>query len=49
MDMFLGSGSTLMACEATGRACRGVELDPHYVDVILTRWEEWTNRKAVLR
>ena len=31
------------------RACRGVELDPHYVDVILTRWEEWTNRKAVLR
>ena len=39
LDPFLGSGSTLMAAEATGRVCRGVEPDPLYVDVIVRRWQ----------
>jgi len=47
-DPFLGSGSTLIACEKTGRKCYGMEIDPHYCDVIVTRWEEFTNKKAVL-
>src|SRR5262249_5492160 len=37
-DPFLGSGSTLIAAEKTGRVCRGAEIDPRYVDVILQRW-----------
>ena len=45
-DIFGGSGSTLMACEQTGRRCYMMELDPHYVDVIIRRWEEFTGRKA---
>jgi DNA modification methylase len=48
LDPFLGSGSTLIACEKTGRRCRGVELDPLYVDVILRRFEAVTKRPAVL-
>jgi len=47
-DPFLGSGSTLIACEQTERICYGVEIDPHYCDVIVKRWEEFTNRKAKL-
>ncbi len=39
LDGFLGSGSTLIACEQTGRICRGVEIDPAYVQVIIRRWE----------
>ena len=39
VDPFLGSGSTLIAAEATGRVCRGVELDPLYVDVIIRRYQ----------
>jgi len=46
LDTFLGSGSTLIACEKSGRICRGVELDPYYVDVIVKRWEEYTKLKA---
>lgn len=38
LDSFLGSGSTLVACEETGRICYGMELDPHYVDVIVKRY-----------
>lgn len=38
LDLFLGSGSTLIACEETGRACCGMELDPKYVDVIVERY-----------
>ena len=48
IDPFLGSGSTLLACERTGSVCRGVELDPHYCDVIIARWEDETGEKAVL-
>lgn len=48
LDPFLGSGSTLIACEKTGRHCRGLELDPLYVEVILRRYEWVTTRPAVL-
>lgn len=45
-DPFLGSGSTLIACEQTGRICYGMEIDPAYVDVIIQRWENFTKQKA---
>lgn len=45
-DLFLGSGSTLIACEKTNRRCFGMELDPKYCDVILKRWEEFTGKRA---
>ena len=48
LDCFGGSGSTLIACEQLGRKCLTMELDPHYCDVIITRWEELTGKKAVL-
>jgi DNA modification methylase len=48
IDPFLGSGSTLIAAEATGRVCRGVEIDPLYVDVIIRRYETVTGDPAVL-
>lgn len=48
LDLFGGSGSTLIACEQTGRRCYMMELDPHYVDVIVARWEKLTGDKAVL-
>ena len=47
-DSFLGSGSTLIACEKTGRKCYGMELDPHYCDVIIKRWEDYTGKVAKL-
>ena len=47
LDLFGGSGSTLMACEQTGRVCYMMELDPHYIDVIIKRWEDFTGRQAV--
>ena len=46
LDLYAGSGSTLMACEATGRRCYTMELDPGYCDVIVTRWEEATGQTA---
>lgn len=46
MDCFGGTGTTLMACEQLGRKCRMMELDPHYCDVIIKRWEDFTGRKA---
>lgn len=49
LDPFLGSGSTLIAAEKTGRCCRGLELDPRYVDVILRRYRELTGRLGILR
>jgi DNA modification methylase len=45
-EPFSGSGTTLMACEATGRRCRALELDPRYVQVAVERWQNWTGRKA---
>ena len=48
IDPFLGSGSTLIAAEKTGRVCRGVELDPLYVDVIVRRYEAATGDAATL-
>jgi len=45
-DPFLGSGSTLIACEQTNRICYGMELDPGYIDVIIQRWENYTGQKA---
>ncbi len=48
IDPFLGSGSTLIACENTGRICRGVELDPLYFDVIIRRHENATGREGIL-
>jgi DNA modification methylase len=47
IDPFLGSGSTLIAAETTGRVCRGVELDPLYVDIIVRRYEAATGNPAV--
>lgn len=46
-DLFGGSGSTLIACEKTGRACFAMELEPKYIDVIVQRWEEYTGEKAL--
>jgi DNA modification methylase len=48
LDLFLGSGSTLIACEKTGRKCYGMEIDPHYCDVVIKRWEDFTGEKAEL-
>jgi DNA modification methylase len=48
VDLFLGSGSSLIASEKTGRVCYGMEIAPRYVDVILQRWEAFTGRVALL-
>jgi len=47
MDLFLGSGSTLIACEKTNRICYGMELDPKYIDVVIKRYEDYTGDKAI--
>ena len=47
VDLFLGSGSTIIAAEETGRKCYGMELSPQYVDVIVRRWQEYTGQAAV--
>ena len=47
LDLFGGSGSTLIACEQLNRNCYMMELDPKYVDVIIKRWEQFTGKKAV--
>ena len=47
VDLYLGSGSTLIACEKTNRTCYGMELDPHYCDVILKRWADYTGKDPV--
>lgn len=48
LDLFGGSGSTLICCETMGRVARLVELDPRFVDVIVKRWQEFTGRAATL-
>src|SRR5205814_8026361 len=48
VDLFGGSGSTLIGCERRGRKARLMELDPKYADVIVRRWQEYTGKSAVL-
>jgi len=47
-EPFIGSGTTLIAAETTGRVCLGIELNPAYVDVAVQRWQQFTGRDAVL-
>jgi DNA modification methylase len=47
LDPFLGSGTTLLAAERTGRRCHGIELDPLYIDTAIARWQRMTGRKAL--
>ena len=47
-DPFLGSGSTLIAAESTGRICYGMDIDPKYIDVAVLRWQRYTGQQAVL-
>ena len=47
-DCFLGSGTTLIAAEQSGRVCYGMEIDPKYVDVIVRRWQQYTGKQAKL-
>jgi DNA modification methylase len=47
LDPFLGSGSTLLAAERVGRICRGIELDPLYVDTVIRRWQQLTGEHAI--
>lgn len=46
LDPFGGSGSTMIACEQLNRSCYMMDIDPHYVDVIIDRWEQFTGQKA---
>jgi DNA modification methylase len=48
LDLFGGSGTTIIACEKSGRNARVMELDPKYCDVIVKRWEEFTGQTATL-
>lgn len=48
LDPFLGSGTTLLAAERSGRACRGIELDPLYVDLVIRRWQSLSGDSATL-
>jgi len=47
LDIFGGSGTTLIACEETERTCRMIELSPNYCDVIINRWQEMTGKIAI--
>jgi DNA modification methylase len=47
-DPFLGSGTTMMAAELTGRVCFGIDIDPRYVDVAVLRWQQFTGQEATL-
>jgi DNA modification methylase len=47
-DAFLGSGTTMLACEQSARRCYGVEIEPRYCDIILRRWEQATGQRAML-
>jgi len=47
-DPFLGSGSTLIACESTGRLCYGIDIDPKYVDCAVVRWQQFSGKPATL-
>jgi DNA modification methylase len=47
LDPFLGSGTTLIAAEKTGRVACGLEIDPLYVDTAIRRWQRWTGKSAI--
>jgi len=47
LDTFLGSGSTLIAAEKTGRICYGMEIDPKYIDVIVQRYVDYTGNNKI--
>jgi DNA modification methylase len=47
-DPFVGSGTTIIAAEITGRACYAIEVNPAYVDVTIQRWQNFTGHKATL-
>jgi DNA modification methylase len=47
LDPFLGSGTTMIAAERTGRTCFGMEIDPAYVDTIVRRWQKFTGLSAI--
>ncbi len=49
LDSFMGSGTTIIAAERTGRCARGIELDPIYVDVAIRRWQQLTGKTAILQ
>ena len=46
LDPFLGSGTTLLAAERTGRVCYGMEIDPAYIDAVIRRWQSHTGEAA---
>jgi DNA modification methylase len=48
LDPFAGSGTVLIAAERTGRRARAMEIDPHYIDVAVKRWQDYTGKSAVL-
>jgi DNA modification methylase len=48
LDPFMGSGTTIIAAERTGRRARGIEFDPAYVDVAIKRWQAYTGKSAAL-
>ena len=48
LDLFGGSGTSIMAAEQNGRTCYMLEYDPRYIDVIIDRWEKYTGETAVL-
>src|SRR5262249_5488663 len=47
LDPFAGSGTTIIAAEKTGRRARAIEIDPHYCDVIVRRWQAYTGKQAI--
>ena len=47
-DPFMGSGTTILAAEKVGRKAYGIEIDPHYIDVAIRRWQDYTKCDAIL-
>ena len=47
LDVFLGSGTTIIACEKTRKICYGIEKDPKYCDLIIDRWQQFTGKDAI--